>query len=170
MTIKVIPVRVGADEEGDRERRPVRKDDLQEPSGLTCSQKASYHRHHGETRPGTGPDTLKTMSDISVCTLDQPLRRLECCQSPAIVWHWLGGSNLDPQSLLFRIERPPAQPGVQSSTYRVKGPSSEHETLKLSAGAASTGKPPGQAMSQLRRRVSIVVRAWESHAHGEGRQ
>ena len=170
MIKEVIPVRIGTDVEGGRERRPVRKDGLQQPNGLNHSRKASDRRHYGETRRGKRPDTLKTMLETSVSTLDQSVPGLERCQSLATMWQWLGRPRTGLLPLLLRFDRQSAQPGAKSSTYRVKGPTSEHETLKLSTGYAYPGKPPGQASSQLRRRVSIVVRARESRAHGEGRQ
>lgn len=170
MTSKVIPVRVGADVEGDRERRPVRKDGLQQPNDLKHSPTASHHRHHGEERPSTRSGTLKTMLDTSVCTLDQSLTRLERCLSLAIFGQWLGDTVMVSPLLLLRIEKQSAQPGAESSAYRVTGRSLEHETLKLSTEGATFGKPPRQATSQLRRRVLIVVRVRENRTHGEGGQ
>ena len=63
-----------------------------------------------------------------------------------------------------------ALPGAQPSTYRTKGLSFEHGNLDSSAGPANSGKPTGQAMSRTRGGASVVVRARESRAHGEGRQ
>jgi hypothetical protein len=61
-------------------------------------------------------------------------------------------------------------PGVQSSTYRTKGLSLEHGNLDPSAEPAKLGKPTSPAMSRTRGGASVVVRARESRAHGEGRQ
>ena len=63
-----------------------------------------------------------------------------------------------------------ALPGVQLSTYRTKGLSLEHGNLDPSAGRAKSGKPTGPAMFRTRGGASVVVRARESRAHGEGRQ
>lgn len=170
MTSRVIPVRVGADEEGDRERRPVRKDGLQKPNDPKHSLPASHHRHHGEARTSTRSRTLKTMLDTSVCTLDQSFTGLERCLSLAMLGQWLGDTVMVSLLLLLRIELQSAQPGAKSSAYRVKGSSLELETLKLSTEGATFGKPPRQATSPLRRRVLIVVRVRESRTHGEGGQ
>ena len=61
-------------------------------------------------------------------------------------------------------------PGVQPSTYRTKGPFVEHGNLDPSAEHAKPGKPTGLARSRTGGGASVVVRARESRAHGEGRQ
>jgi hypothetical protein len=61
-------------------------------------------------------------------------------------------------------------PGAEPTTYRTKGYSFEHGNLDPSAGQAKPGELPGPAMSRTRGGVSVVVRARESRAHGEGRQ
>jgi hypothetical protein len=61
-------------------------------------------------------------------------------------------------------------PGVQSFAYRTKGFSVEHGNLDPSAGSAKPSKPTSPATSRTRGGVSVVVRARESRAHGEGRQ
>jgi hypothetical protein len=71
------------------------------------------------------------------------------------------GSRIDVRSVL---------PGVEPTTYSTKGYSSEHENLDPSAEHAKHGKPPGLATSRARGGASIVVRARESRAHGEGKQ
>jgi hypothetical protein len=63
-----------------------------------------------------------------------------------------------------------ALPGVQLATYSIKGPISQHGNLDASAVPAMHGKPPSPATSRARGRASVVVRARESRAHGEGRQ
>lgn len=69
-----------------------------------------------------------------------------------------------------RIDAWSVLPGVELPTYRTKGYSSEHENLDPSAEHAKHGKPPGLAMSRTRGGASVVVRARESRAHGEGKQ
>jgi len=61
-------------------------------------------------------------------------------------------------------------PGVQLSTYRTTGFSYEHGNFDPSAGPAKPGKPPSPVMSRTEDGASVVVRARESRAHGEGRQ
>jgi len=61
-------------------------------------------------------------------------------------------------------------PGVELPTYSTEGYSSEHENLDPSAVHAKHGKPPGLATSRTRGGASVVVRARESRAHGEGKQ
>ena len=69
------------------------------------------------------------------------------------------------------LKRPqPELPGVELSTYRTKGSSSERGNLQSSAGYGEPGKPPSPATSRRRGGASVVVRARESRAHGEGRQ
>jgi len=46
----------------------------------------------------------------------------------------------------------------------------EHGNPDTSARAAKPGEPPGPVMSRTGGRASVVVRAWESRAHGKGRQ
>jgi hypothetical protein len=64
----------------------------------------------------------------------------------------------------------PALPGVEPATYSTEGLSLEHGNLDSSAGPAKPGKLPGPATSRTRGGASVVVRARESRAHGEGRQ
>lgn len=61
-------------------------------------------------------------------------------------------------------------PGVEPSTYSIKGLCFEHGNLDSSAGPAKSGKPTGPAMSRTGGGASVVVRARESRAHGEGGQ
>jgi hypothetical protein len=69
-----------------------------------------------------------------------------------------------------RIDVRSVLPGVELTTYRTKGYSSEHENLDPSAEHAKHGKPPGLAMSRARGGASVVVRARENRVHGEGKQ
>jgi len=69
-----------------------------------------------------------------------------------------------------RIERRSARPGAKPTTYRSVGFSLEHGNLDWSAEMRTFGKLPSPAMSPMRDGVSVVVRARESRAHGEGRQ
>jgi hypothetical protein len=69
-----------------------------------------------------------------------------------------------------RRGRRSALPGVQPTTYHTTGSSCEHGNLEPSAEPAKSGKPTGPAMSRPRGGASVVVRARESRAHGEGRQ
>ena len=63
-----------------------------------------------------------------------------------------------------------ALPGAKSTTSSVTGCVREHGNLDPSAEASGQGKPPGPAMSRTGGGASVVVRARESRAHGEGRQ
>lgn len=69
-----------------------------------------------------------------------------------------------------RNEQRSARPGVKLATYSTKGPISQHGNLDVSAMHAKHGKPSSPATSHARGRASIVVRARESRARGEGRQ
>jgi hypothetical protein len=71
---------------------------------------------------------------------------------------------------ISRFGRRSALPGAQPSSYRTKGSSCEHGNLDPSAGNANSGKPTGPATSRTRDGASVVVRARENRAHGEGRQ
>jgi hypothetical protein len=63
-----------------------------------------------------------------------------------------------------------ALPGVEPSTYRTKGLFFEHGNFDPSAGPAKPGRPTGPAGSRTKGGASVVVRARESRADGEGRQ
>ena len=70
----------------------------------------------------------------------------------------------------IRVDRRSALPGAKPATYRTEGTSWEHENLDRSAGPAKLGKLTRPATSPTRGRASVVVRARESRAHGDGRQ
>ena len=63
-----------------------------------------------------------------------------------------------------------ALPGVEPSTYRTKGLFFEHGNFDPSVGPAKPGRPTGPVMSRTKDGASVVVRAREGRAHGEGRQ
>jgi hypothetical protein len=69
-----------------------------------------------------------------------------------------------------RVDRRSALPGAEPAAYRTEGASWEHGNLDRSAGPAKPGKLPRPATSPARGRASVVVRARESRAHGDGRQ
>lgn len=69
-----------------------------------------------------------------------------------------------------RVDRRSALSGAEPATYRTKGASCEHGNLDRSARPAKPGKLPRPATSPTGGRASVVVRARESRAHGEGRQ
>jgi hypothetical protein len=70
----------------------------------------------------------------------------------------------------IRVDRRSALSGAQPATYRTKGASWEPVNLDRSARPAKPGKLPRPATSPMRGRASVVVRARESRAHGDGRQ
>ncbi len=65
---------------------------------------------------------------------------------------------------------PPALPGAKPTTYSTTGRTSEHGNSNLSAGVTHSGKLPRPATTRVEGGASVVVRARESRAHGEGRQ
>lgn len=69
-----------------------------------------------------------------------------------------------------RLGRRSALPGVEPSTYSIEGFSCEHGNPDPSAEQAKPGKPTGLAMSRTGGGASVVVRARENRAHGEGGQ
>ena len=71
---------------------------------------------------------------------------------------------------LSRFGEQTALPEAEPTTYRATGSSSEQGNLEPSAVSAMTGKLTSPATSRPRGGGSVVVRARESRAHGEGSQ
>ena len=69
-----------------------------------------------------------------------------------------------------RIGAPSAQPGIQLTAYRAKGLLIEQGNFDSDAWFAMPGKPPSPVMFRAEDGALVVVRAWESRAHGEGEQ
>ena len=131
-----------------------------------CSE-AGYHRCHGEARRVTPPG-LKTGMESSVRSKSSPRREMQ----PAL-GHYLsvtGCARHGHAAASSRIGVRPALPGVQPSTYRTTGFFFEHGNCDPSVGHAKPGKPPSPVTSRTQDGASVVVRARESRAHGEGRQ
>ena len=63
-----------------------------------------------------------------------------------------------------------AQPGAQLTAYRTKGRFIEQGNFDSDACTAIVGKPPSPVMFRTEGGAPVVVRAWESHVHGEGEQ
>jgi hypothetical protein len=63
-----------------------------------------------------------------------------------------------------------ALPGIEPTAYRIESTSREHGNLDRSVEQAMLDKLPSPVTSSTRGRASVVVRARESRAHGEGRQ
>jgi len=109
------------------------------------------------------------MLDPSVRKVASSFRRV-CSPSSVGMIHRLDMPIHGYVPALPRIGEAPALSGAESTTYRTKSSSSEHENPELSAEAANLGKLPSPARSQPGGRAPIVVRAWESHAQGDGGQ
>lgn len=111
---------------------------------------------------------MKTVQDVSVWS--QSSRKRECNQ----VWSPFSGVTGRIRYVYAaarsRFGVRPALPGIQPSTYHTTGSCFEHGNLDPSAGPAKSGKPTGLVRSRTRGGAPVVVRAWESHAHGEGEQ
>jgi len=111
---------------------------------------------------------LKTMMESSVRSKDSRKREMQ----PALgrYFSMTGCARHGYAAATSRFGARSVLPGVQSSTYRTKGLSLEHGNLDPSAEPAKLGKPTSPATSRTGGGVSVVVRARESRAHGEGRQ
>ena len=69
-----------------------------------------------------------------------------------------------------RFGRSSAQPGTQLTAYRAEGWFIEQGNSDSGAWIAMPGKPPSPVTFRAEGGVLVVVRAWESHVHGEGEQ
>jgi hypothetical protein len=128
-----------------------------------------YHRCHGEACVSIG--TRVELSVGSLC-MDNELpdrRQMMQRESDCIASNGLTRSTTPIASLACPMSQRSGLSGIKLGTYHTKGSPREHGNLKLSTGAVTASKPPSPAMSQLRGRVFVVVRARESRAHGEGR-
>jgi hypothetical protein len=92
------------------------------------------------------------------------------CELDCVVTNGLARSRFAIALSACPMSRRSVLSGIQLSTYDITGLPREHGNLKLSADPVTASKPPSPAMSQLRGRVFVVVRARESRVHGEGRQ
>jgi hypothetical protein len=99
--------------------------------------------------------------ELEICTQAEP-GRISVATGCTATWCAAAvRSRIDARSVL---------PGVEPTTYRTEGYSSEHENLDPSAEQAKPGKPTGLATSRARGGASVVVGARESRVHGEGKQ
>lgn len=69
-----------------------------------------------------------------------------------------------------RFGRSSAQPGVELAAYGAKGRFIEQGNSDSDAWPAMPGKPPSPVTFRAEGGAPVVVRAWESHVHGEGEQ
>lgn len=69
-----------------------------------------------------------------------------------------------------RFGRSSVQPGTQLTAYRAEGRFIEQGNSDSDAWTAMPGKPPSPVTFRAEGGVLVVVRAWESHVHGEGEQ
>jgi hypothetical protein len=132
------------------------------------ASEAGYRRCHGESVRAVAR-TKKRMFETSVRIPDSSATARKQSE-PGCVDLATGCSRKGSAVLQSRSERQSELPGAESATYRTKGPSFEHENPDSSAGNANPGKLSGPVMSRAGGGVSVVVRARESRAHGEGRQ
>lgn len=144
---------------------------LQQPSGLNCPQKsvdseAGYRRCQGEAM--RVEPQLKTALKSSVRSKSS--RRARMQPELGRYFSMTGCARHGHAAAKSRFGVRPALSGVEPSTYRTTGSSFEHGNPDPSAGRAKSGKPTGLAMSRTGGGASVVVRARESRAHGEGRQ
>lgn len=109
--------------------------------------------------------------DIEVSDGNLCMERQICTQAePGCISLATGCTDMRYAAVESRIDARPVLPGVELTTYRTEGYSSEHENLDSSAEHAKSGKPTGLATSRARGGASVVVRARESRVHGEGKQ
>jgi len=143
---------------------------LQKPNGLKRQPRAGHHRCHGESGRATMP-LHDEAGDRTLCMERE--RRSARTAAAARAW------SSNPADWVYRVwyaadrvrvDQRSALPGAEPATYRTKGASWEHGNLDRSAGPAKPGKLPRPATSPTRGRASVVVRARESRAHGDGRQ
>jgi hypothetical protein len=144
---------------------------LQQPNGLNCPRRsfgseAGYRRCQGETMR----DNLRLKTAMEPSVRSKPSRNARTQPELGSFFSMTGCARNGHAAAKSRLGERSALPGAQPSTYRTKGLSFEHGNLDSSAGPAKSGKPTGQAMSRTRGGASVVVRARESRAHGEGRQ
>jgi hypothetical protein len=112
---------------------------------------------------------MKTVLEPSVWSKDSPSGE-GCNQSLVAIFSKTGRVRNGRTDAISRFGARSALPGAQPSTYSIKGFSWEHGNPDPSAGPAKSGKPTGLAMSRTGDGASVVVRARESRAHGEGGQ
>ena len=145
---------------------------LQQPSGLNCPRRglgseAGYRRCQGEAMRGN--PRLKMVMETSVRS-----KELACLarMQPALGRYFraTGWARYGLAAATPRFGVRSGLPGAQPSTYSTTGSSCEHGNPDPSAEPAKPGKPIGPAMSRTGGGASVVVRARESRAHGEGRQ
>ena len=127
---------------------------------------AGYRRCHGEARRGN--PQLKTVMEPSVRSKNSQLR--VCSQCLVAIFSVTGCTRYGYAAAISRFGARSVLPGAQPSTYRTAGFSCEHGNPDPSAGHAKPGKPTGLVMSRTGGGASVVVRARESRAQGEGRQ
>jgi hypothetical protein len=111
---------------------------------------------------------LKTTMEPSVRSKELARARMQ--PEPGRYFSMTGCTRNGYAAAASRFGERSALPGAQSSTYRTKGPFFEHGNSDSSAELAKLGKPTGLATSRTEGGASVVVRARESRAHGEGRQ
>jgi hypothetical protein len=112
---------------------------------------------------------VKSILDPSVRKVSSSFRRV-CSLSSVGTIHRLDVPTHGYVPALPRIGEAPALPGAESTTYRTKSSSFEHENPESSAEEANLGKLPSPARSRPGGRAPVVVGAWESYAQGEGGQ
>ncbi len=112
---------------------------------------------------------MKTVFEPPVWSRD-PLMGGGCSQSLVAIFSMTERVRHGHTDATSRFGERSALPGAQPSTYSTEGSSWEHGNLDPSAGPAKPGRPTGPATSRTRGGASVVVRARENRAHGEGRQ
>ena len=126
-----------------------------------------YHRYYGEERAGRCLPFLKSVSNVSVRKYspqgNAARARLVWGMPTGCIRHGYATSTT-------RLGRSSAQPGIQLTTYGATGWFIEQENSDSDAWRSKPGKPPSPAMFRAEGGALVVVRAWESHAHGEGGQ
>lgn len=168
----VILVRVGPDEEGDRERHRDWNGGLQEPSGLKCS----YRRFGGRVELPQVPwrserDLNVSHVEVGAGTLcmEGKLERA-CSQSPVLFGFvdWVRSERARCDSCP-EAGRSPCCQGHSRPPKAPRVPPRNMGTSIRAPGMRNPGKPPSPAMSRTRGGISVVVGARESRAQGEGR-
>jgi hypothetical protein len=112
---------------------------------------------------------MKTVLEPSVWSQHPPAGG-GCSQSLVAIFSMTERARHGHTDAKSRFGERSALPGAQPSTYSIEGFSCEHGNLDPSAGPAKPGRPTGPATSRTGGGASVVVRARESRAHGEGRQ
>jgi hypothetical protein len=114
---------------------------------------------------------LKPVLEASVWRRDRLVREMQCDLGRLLRTAWSVRTKFVRRvECLAPNRRRPELPGVELATYHTEGPPRERGNHHPNARGSVSGKPKSPATFRRRDGAVVVVRARESHVHGEGRQ